>query len=219
MMGTPAYMAPEQARDSASADIRADIYSLGCTLYFLLTGAPPFFTAKNNLDILQRACREEALAAGPTASRRAPPELAAVVAKMMAKDPARRFQKPSDAAKALAPFVKAGVAAHEEAKPGVSAWRQRGNKAGTPITEVEWAEVAGVPVGRPKAAPRPGFGNRTNHTASTSAVQSPPPPEVKAASQRPSSGSRFALVGSLILMAVAACSIGTYLWILSHPVP
>ena len=83
VMGTPAYMAPEQAQDAATADIRADIYSLGCTLYFLLTGAPPF-AGKSIYAILQAHVSAEP----PSLTQRCPaasPELAAVVARMMAR--------------------------------------------------------------------------------------------------------------------------------------
>jgi serine/threonine protein kinase len=59
MLGTPDYIAPEQMRDAAKADIRADIYSLGCTLYFLLTGAPPF-KAKSLFELLQSHLLREA---------------------------------------------------------------------------------------------------------------------------------------------------------------
>ena len=106
MMGTPAYMAPEQAQDAASADIRADIYSLGCTLYFLLTGAPPFAGA--SIYAILKAHESTEAASLHQKRPGVPAELSAIAAQMMAKDPARRFQKPIDAAKALAPFIKAG---------------------------------------------------------------------------------------------------------------
>ena len=106
-MGTPAFMAPEQAQDAAGADIRSDVYSLGCTLYFLLTGAPPF-TGKSQFAILQAHASTEA----PSLSQLragAPAELAAVAAKMLAKEPARRYQQPIEVAKALAPIIKAAA--------------------------------------------------------------------------------------------------------------
>src|SRR5215467_3052732 len=90
MMGTPDYIAPEQAQDAARADIRADIYSLGCTLYCLLTGQPPF-PGLSLMDVLLAHVSTEAK---PLNQVRAdvPAVLAAVVARMMAKDPAQRFQ-------------------------------------------------------------------------------------------------------------------------------
>ena len=83
MLGTPDYIAPEQTLDAAKADIRADIYSLGCTLYFLLTGAPPFRGKSLGAVILAHQSTE----AKPLNLVRpeVPEELAAVVRKMMAK--------------------------------------------------------------------------------------------------------------------------------------
>jgi serine/threonine protein kinase/DNA-binding beta-propeller fold protein YncE len=106
MMGTPDYMAPEQTLDAASADIRADIYSLGCTLYFLLAGRPPF-QAHSQFELLQ-AHQSKAPTPLNQVRQDVPVPLAAVVARMMAKEPGKRYQKPTDVAQALTPFVKAG---------------------------------------------------------------------------------------------------------------
>src|SRR5207237_8211177 len=107
MLGTPDYMAPEQACDAAHADVRADIYSLGCTLYYLLTGAPPF--EGNSLYQVMHA--HQSVQARPLNQARpdVPEALAAVVTKMLAKDPAQRFQTPIEVARALAPFAREGA--------------------------------------------------------------------------------------------------------------
>ncbi|HQU44821.1 MAG TPA: protein kinase [Pirellulales bacterium] len=106
MLGTPDFIAPEQILDAHKADIRADIYSLGCTLYYLLSGRPPFH-ATSLYEVLEAHHKRE-----PTPLNLARPdvpmELAAVVAKMMAKQPARRYQTPAEVARALTPFVKPG---------------------------------------------------------------------------------------------------------------
>ena len=115
MLGTPDYIAPEQTLDATSADMRADIYSLGCTLYFLLTGHAPF-RAKSLYEILQA---HQTMQARPLNLERpeVPVELAAVVAKMMAKDPAKRYQKPVEVAQALMPFIKPGTKSGPKAGP------------------------------------------------------------------------------------------------------
>ncbi len=107
-LGTPDYIAPEQIVDATTADIRADIYSLGGTLYHLLTGRPPF-QASSLYDMYQAHMSRDA---DPLNFVRpeVPAELAALVAKMMAKDVGRRFQEPDEVARALTPFFrKAGA--------------------------------------------------------------------------------------------------------------
>jgi serine/threonine protein kinase/formylglycine-generating enzyme required for sulfatase activity len=106
ILGTPDYIAPEQIRDAHSADIRADIYSLGCTLYYLLTGRPPF-TGENLWDVYQAHFSMDAPPLNLVRPE-VPVNLAALVAKMMAKEPERRFQTPGEVALALTPFFKKG---------------------------------------------------------------------------------------------------------------
>jgi hypothetical protein len=108
MLGTPDYIAPEQTLDPQKADIRADIYSLGCTLYYLLKGGPPF-QGSSLYEVLQAHHSTEATALDRVRGD-VPAALAAVVAKMMAKEPTARFQTPAEAARALAPFFKSGKA-------------------------------------------------------------------------------------------------------------
>jgi formylglycine-generating enzyme required for sulfatase activity/serine/threonine protein kinase len=117
MLGTPDFIAPEQIADSQKADIRADIYSLGCTLYYLLSGRPPF-PSKSMRDTLRAHGSTEALLLNLVRSE-VPADLAAVVARMMAKQPDRRFQTPNEVAAALAPFFKKHSAPAASAGLGV----------------------------------------------------------------------------------------------------
>jgi serine/threonine protein kinase len=105
VMGTPDYMAPEQALDSTKADVRSDIYSLGCTLYCLLAGRPPFPEGTAT----QKLVWHLQSAPPPLEAARfdLPLGLPAVVRRMMEKDPAARYQTPAEAAAALAPFARA----------------------------------------------------------------------------------------------------------------
>lgn len=100
VMGTPDYIAPEQAQESHSVDIRADLYSLGCTFYYILAGQPPFPTGS----LIQKINKHQFEEPKPIEQMR--PEVSAKVAmivrRLMAKDPAKRYQTPWEVADALA---------------------------------------------------------------------------------------------------------------------
>lgn len=132
VMGTPDYIAPEQARDAHSADVRADIYSLGCTLWFLLTGKPPFEAS----GVLQKLkAHAELPPPDLTAARRdVPPALAAVVKRMLAKNPNERFQTPAEVATAL-----------KRVQHEMSASRREATQPAAPRSPAKiWLAVAGL---------------------------------------------------------------------------
>jgi eukaryotic-like serine/threonine-protein kinase len=106
VMGTPDYLSPEQARSLHAVDIRSDLYSLGCTFYYLLTGEVPF-PGGTSMEKLVRQYAEEPR---PAEDHRPAllPDVGAIVRRLMAKDPARRFQTPAELALALIPFCTDG---------------------------------------------------------------------------------------------------------------
>ena len=93
-LGTFDYISPEQARDPRNADIRSDIYSLGCTFFFMLAGQPPFPEGTVLQKLLQHQGDEppDVLQFRPEL----PEESSRVLRKMMAKDPARRYASPAN---------------------------------------------------------------------------------------------------------------------------
>ena len=103
VLGTADYLAPEQAVDSHTVDIRADIYSLGATFYFLLTGRPPFAegTVAQKLIWLQNRQPKHIRSLRPNV----PDEIVAIVERMMMKDPAKRYQTPADVMASLSRWV------------------------------------------------------------------------------------------------------------------
>lgn len=133
-LGTPDYISPEQAEDPRSADIRSDLYSLGGTFYFLLTGEVPLFGST----LVQKVRR---LLTGPIPSildRKPdlPGELDTIVRKLMARDPKNRFQTPQDLISALEDF---------EGHVGAAALRTKRRSAPS-ISVPESAAEASAPV-------------------------------------------------------------------------
>jgi len=127
VLGTAAYLAPEQAIDSHGVDIRADIYSLGVTFYFLLTGQSPFEGGSIAQKLIWHQMREPQ----PIDELRpeVPMELVAIIQTMMAKSPDDRYQTPSEVVDELAQWTEIPIAPPpEEEMPKLSPAVYRGDQ-------------------------------------------------------------------------------------------
>jgi N-acetylneuraminic acid mutarotase len=124
-MGTPACLAPEQWLDAHAVSIQADLYSLGCTLYHLLAGKPPF-EGSDVRDLKQNHLKETPT---PIRQRRAdvPGAVADLLDRLLAKDPACRPATPTEAAQVLQPYA-AGSCLTAMMKPGASLPRAKEEK-------------------------------------------------------------------------------------------
>ncbi|MBA4063215.1 MAG: hypothetical protein C0501_05780 [Isosphaera sp.] len=181
VLGTPDYLAPEQARDARSSDIRADIYSLGCVLYHCLTGRPPFPETNIMTQMLLHATEMPAPLADSAPD--IPPGLQPVLDRMLAKSPDDRYPTPAAAADALAGFVGTHGTAPAPALlvPEYKAWLETESQHGVP-TPPPPKPTPLPPTPKPRAVPAP-----PAKPAPVAAVPlgNGPPPGPKSARMRP----------------------------------
>jgi eukaryotic-like serine/threonine-protein kinase len=172
VLGTADYLAPEQALDSHSVDIRADIYSLGATFYFCLTGRTPFSEGTVAQKLIWHQTRQ------PKPIRQLRPEvpegLVAVVEKMMAKDPGQRYQTPLEVAEALAPWTQTPITAPPEDEMPRLSLAAMGTGPGTDSSQLTMPRTS--PGGMQSPSPHKGW-QVPRTPPRTPAVKPPPPPQ------------------------------------------
>ena len=128
VLGSLEYMAPEQADDPHGADARADLYALGCTLYELLAGRPPFAGIAHRT-VLQKIKAHATVPVPPLREQRAdiPRALEAIVEKLLAKNPAERVASAGELAEALLPWATVRICSSCSSKPSSARQKMRGN--------------------------------------------------------------------------------------------
>jgi eukaryotic-like serine/threonine-protein kinase len=137
-MGTPAYMAPEQARDAAKVDHRADIYSLGCTLYDLVTGRPPF-SGKSAIEVLTKH-QTQPITPPEKIVANLPRRLSEIISRMTSKQPDARYPTMAAVVKDLEEFL--GVA--DDGASGVRSTQEHIKRIEVSVAQFNAAPVAQI---------------------------------------------------------------------------
>ncbi len=167
VLGTADYLAPEQALDSHSVDARADIYSLGCTFYFLVTGHPPFTEGTLAQRLMSHQTKEPPAVTDDRPDM--PADLVAILQKMMAKKRDERYQTADEVAEDLTQWLgEHGNEEWQEAHPGLSGSgkKQSGSSqklaghskdvlVAKPVIPVARAVEVQTPPAPPAEAPKP----------------------------------------------------------------
>jgi urea transport system substrate-binding protein len=153
ILGTLDYMAPEQWEDSRGVDIRADIYSLGCTLYHLLAGKPPFGSAEYPSLMKQMWAHAVATVPPLRESRpEVPDPVVAVLERMLAKKPRERFGSPQEVAAALEPYAtvaRGGDSSPSRSVPPTGVLAAVPTHGGVAAPSPEPGAVVAVPTAQP----------------------------------------------------------------------
>jgi serine/threonine-protein kinase len=149
VMGTPAYMSPEQMRSSRDVDHRSDIWALGIVLYELLQGAPPYGGDTFSSMVIKVVTEQV-----PLLTVQLPGELAAIVYRCLEKDPALRPQNVAELAQALAPYAQSETQAQisvqrtrsivglEAHRPGTESHPARRSKPASTLSAATGAQTA-----------------------------------------------------------------------------
>jgi serine/threonine protein kinase len=173
VLGTADYLAPEQAIDSHDVDIRADIYSLGATFYYMLTGRTPFGEGTVAQKLLWHQNRQPKSVS--EFRPEVPPGLVAIIAKMMAKDKFERYQAPAEIAAALEPFAEGAVATPPESEmPQLSPAALGGPTTGQDVSDATVVKTdASAP---PKALQKMSAPGKSAAPAKSAPTPAPPSP-------------------------------------------
>jgi serine/threonine-protein kinase len=141
VVGTPDFVAPEQARNPCDVDFRADLYSLGCSLYYFLIGRPPFQGVSSVETLLQHVLDEP-----PTVEELRsdlPPGLSGVVQKLMAKRVQDRFSTAAEVVAALGPYAEQDTGIDWAAATGIDAALPEASDVALGMTPHSTARLSG----------------------------------------------------------------------------